>query len=123
MISHISRICALGALTALAGGCSTTHSAPTYANAGAASAAFQANRNPALVMPSPELQLAAVEAGYVPGAWEDSRNDDGLGEVGSRFFTEVGVGEIRHYEFLRNEGGRPRNDSWTYSRSYQRVSQ
>ena len=81
--------------------------------------------NPALVLPSPEL-LATADTdegwGVAAGGWEESRNDSNLGAAGSAITTEYGVAEIRHYEFLRTTNGRPRNDSWTHSRSYQRRS-
>jgi hypothetical protein len=65
------------------------------------------------------LVLAADEA-PIEGDWEYARRDRALGAAGSPFLSVISAAEIRHYERLRDVNGRPRNHSWTYSRSIQR---
>jgi hypothetical protein len=65
------------------------------------------------------LVLAADDA-PVEADWEYARRDRALGAAGSPFINIVSAAEIRHYERLRDVNGRPRNHSWTYSRSIQR---
>ena len=69
------------------------------------------------------LSDAANDGAYLDddiAAWEAARLDVGLGSAGSPIESSLSVAEIRHREFLRTTNGRPRNDSYTTGRSYQR---
>jgi len=71
------------------------------------------------------LALAALNddegaAAFDEFAWETSRRDHELGSGGSPFGSTITIAEIRMREHLRTSNGRPRNDSHTTSRSFQR---
>lgn len=122
--AHALARCGLAAFVLLLSGCTTTSRAAGKVDNSPLSR--RAVHNPALVLPSTEmLAQANGEQGWDTSAgwWEEARNDPNLGATGSPFTTDFGVAEIRQYEFLRNDGGRPRNDSWTFSRSIQRRFQ
>lgn len=113
MITH-HRTLALGlaaltlpALFAL-GGCQSTK-----APAPAARVHAPGNPNPALVMP-PQVSLVLGDD-YV--AWEASRNDVGLGMLNPPLEATFGVAIIRQRESLGTSNGRPRDNSWMFSRS------
>ncbi len=103
-------------------GCSASHkaAAQTSATRWAASPG-----SAALVLPSPEivaLEGPAADA-TSPMTWEYARLDPLLGAADAPFITVAGAAQIRHYEWLRDVNGQPRNDSWTFSRSTQTLIQ
>jgi hypothetical protein len=72
-----------------------------------------------MVLPSADMSVFADAA----TSWEHARLDSTLGAAGAPFVTVFGAASVRHYEWLRDVNGRPRNDSWTSSRSIQTMIQ
>jgi len=100
-----ARVSTFLALLLACGGCTAT---PAGQSAGRIETGLSVN---------PVLALAQADF----DTWEQFRNDVALGQAGSPVVQDLGVAVVRQYEFLRNVNGRPRNDSWTFSRSVQRL--
>lgn len=75
--------------------------------------------NPSLVVAS-ESSWQMYDESFTD--WESGRLDGQLGAAGSPYGLDYGIAEIRQYDRLRSSNGRPRDHSWTYSRSIQRRS-
>jgi hypothetical protein len=71
-------------------------------------------------LPNDAPLVLAPENSGIEGDWEYARRDSALGATGSPFVSVISAAEIRHTERLRDVNGRPRNHTWTFSRSIQR---